>query len=67
MLVLAQKLREFIISEVPEGTIKIHVMKISGNVVKIGIEAPPNIKIYRKEQFTDKNTCPLSEYQKTLC
>ena len=67
MLVLSRKPGEFISSFVPEGEIKIHLIKVQGNIAKIGIEAIRDIKVYRKEQFTTQNTCTLLEYQKTLC
>ena len=55
MLVLSSKIGESITATVPEGTIKFVFVKQEGNVVKIGIDAIRDIKVYRKEQFTKDN------------
>lgn len=47
MLVLARKVRERIL--VPSVNMIITVLKISGEVVRIGIEAPPDVLILREE------------------
>lgn len=48
MLVLARKVGEsFIISD----DIEVTVLKIEGSEVKIGISAPPHVKIYRTEIY----------------
>ena len=46
MLVLSRKLNQSI---VVGDNIKIHVLKISGNSIRIGIEAPNDVKILRGE------------------
>lgn len=46
MLVLSRKLNQSIIVG---ANVKIQVLKISGNTVRIGIEAPNDIKILRGE------------------
>ncbi len=46
MLVLTRKIGETIILD---GGIKITVSDIQGNHVKIGIEAPKEVKVYREE------------------
>ena len=46
MLVLSRKLDQSI---VVGGNIKIQVLKVSGNTVRIGIEAPKDVKILRGE------------------
>jgi carbon storage regulator len=46
MLVLTRKLNESIIIG---STIEIKVARINGNQVRIGITAPKNIPVYRKE------------------
>ena len=50
MLVLSRKLRESILVG-PD--IEIRVNKIEGDVVKIGIVAPREVSIYRKEVLED--------------
>ena len=47
MLVLTRKLKEVI--EIADGMIEIHVTSIKGSSVKLGIKAPSDIKIIRKE------------------
>ncbi|MCS7174473.1 carbon storage regulator CsrA [Pseudothermotoga sp.] len=48
MLVLARKIGEsFIIAD----EIEVTVLKIEGSEVKIGISAPPHVKIYRTEIY----------------
>lgn len=54
--------------------IEIKIVEISGNVVKIGIEAPKDVQIHRKEVFdaiksenieaASKNIISLSEFAK---
>ncbi len=46
MLVLTRKIKEEIVIN---GDILIKILNISGNQVRIGINAPNNISIYRKE------------------
>ena len=46
MLVLSRKLNQSI---VVGDNVKIQVLKISGNTVRIGIEAPQDVKILRGE------------------
>lgn len=46
MLVLSRKLNQSIIVG---SDVKIQVLKISGNTVRIGIEAPKDVKILRGE------------------
>jgi carbon storage regulator len=46
MLVLTRKLNESIIIG---STIEIKIARINGNQVRIGITAPKNIPVYRKE------------------
>ncbi len=46
MLVLSRKLNQSIIVG---DNVKIQVLKISGNTVRIGIEAPQDVKILRGE------------------
>ncbi len=48
MLVLGRKLYEEIIIN---GNIRIQVTAIRGDQIKLGIEAPPDVSIHRKEVF----------------
>ncbi len=48
MLVLSRKEGQ---SLVLDGEIEIKITEISANQVKIGIIAPPNVKVYRQEIY----------------
>ncbi len=53
MLVLSRKLNEKIVID---GGIVVTVVKIDRNQVRLGIEAPPNVRIFREEiASTDTN------------
>ena len=47
MLVLSRRAEEKIIF--PQSGITVHVLGVRGNVVRIGVEAPPEIKVLREE------------------
>jgi carbon storage regulator len=49
MLVLTRKRDEQIILNLPEQTIRIRVVAVEGNRVRIGIEAPRDVHITREE------------------
>lgn len=71
MLVLTRKQDESLI--IGEG-IEIKIVEISGKSVKIGIDAPKDVQIYRKEVFdaiksenieaVSKNIITLSDFTK---
>jgi carbon storage regulator len=46
MLVLSRKLNETIVID---GSIRITVVGVRGNQVRLGIEAPDRVRIYREE------------------
>ena len=49
MLILSRKRNEAIILEIGDQIVEIEVKQIKGNVVRLGLAAPQNIKILRKE------------------
>ena len=49
MLILSRKLNESIMIG---DSIEISVVEIKGDQVKIGIQAPNSVKVYRKEVYT---------------
>lgn len=48
MLVLSRKIDEEIVID---GNIKVKIIDIRGNKVRLGIEAPPNVAVHREEVF----------------
>lgn len=63
MLVLSRKLREEIIID---GNIRVVVVSIQGDKVRLGIEAPKNISIHRKEVLAKIPSKPLPGPSLTL-
>ena len=49
MLVLTRSIGERLF--IQDGTIRIQVLEVKGNQVRIGIEAPKDIAIHREEVF----------------
>jgi carbon storage regulator len=59
MLVLSRKLNESIIVD---GDIRITIVGIRGNHVRVGIEAPDSVRIIREElRDRDSGTAPARE------
>lgn len=50
MLVLARRADESIVID---GRIRVHVNKVEGDIVKIGIEAPRDIPVFRAEVYQE--------------
>ena len=50
MLVLSRKIGE---SVVIDGRIKVKIVRLDGDVVKLGIEAPPDVPIHRQEVYDE--------------
>lgn len=61
MLVLSRKLNENIVID---GSIVVKVVRMEGNLVKLGIEAPANVPVHRQEIYDEiqkNNELALSE------
>ena len=50
MLVLSRKLGETVVID---GRIRIKVVRVEGEVVKLGIEAPPEVPVHRQEIYDE--------------
>jgi carbon storage regulator len=50
MLVLSRKPGESIVID---GRIKVKIVRLDGDVVKVGIEAPPDVPIHRQEVYDE--------------
>jgi carbon storage regulator len=46
MLILSRKLGESIVID---GSIVVKIMRVDGDTVKLGVEAPPSVAVHRKE------------------
>lgn len=52
MLILTRRPGETLIAEMPNGqTIELTILGIKGNQVRIGVEAPKDIPVHRKEIY----------------
>ncbi len=66
MLVLSRKVGESVIIQ---GNIKVTVLEISGNQIKLGFEAPNDVLIFRQEIYekvVDENKNALMVNRKSL-
>jgi carbon storage regulator len=50
MLILSRKLGESIVID---GNIRVKIMRVDGDVVKIGIEAPATVPVHRQEVYEE--------------
>ena len=50
MLILSRKLGESIVID---GRIHVKIMRVDGDVVKIGIEAPSSVPVHRQEVYEE--------------
>ena len=71
MLILSRKSGESIVIA---GNIRVKVVRVEGEVVKIGVEAPPSVPVHRQEVYEEiqrsnqqavvKQTVPLPKLTK---
>ncbi len=50
MLILSRKSGESIVIA---GNIRVKVMRVEGDVVKIGVDAPPSVPVHRQEVYDE--------------
>ena len=50
MLILSRKLNESIVID---GQIVVKIVRVEGDVVKVGIEAPKNVPVHRQEIYQE--------------
>lgn len=50
MLVLSRKINETIVID---GRIRIKVIRVEGDIVKLGIDAPPSVPVHRQEVYEE--------------
>jgi carbon storage regulator len=63
MLILSRRSGEEIYILTSEGPIEIQIVGVKSGVARVGIKAPTNVKIYRKEVYERKfgTTLPRSD------
>jgi carbon storage regulator len=50
MLILSRKTNESIVID---GRIRVKVVRVEGDVVKLGVEAPPDVPVHRQEVYDE--------------
>lgn len=50
MLILSRKLNESIVID---GRIVVRIMRVDGDIVKVGIEAPKDVPVHRQEVYDE--------------
>mgnify|MGYP001430075854 CR=1 FL=1 len=63
MLVLSRKVNEKIVID---GGIVLTVVKIEGGQVRLGIEAPSHVKVYREELLAKRNASAAASEEPAL-
>ncbi len=66
MLILSRKLGESIVID---GNIRVKIMRVDGDVVKVGIEAPASVPVHRQEVYEEiqrSNQAALINHETSL-
>jgi carbon storage regulator len=66
MLILSRKLGESIVID---GNIHVKIMRVDGDVVKVGVEAPISVPVHRQEVYEEiqrNNQQALTQQNATL-
>jgi carbon storage regulator len=50
MLILSRKTSESIVID---GRIRVKIVRVEGDVVKLGVEAPPDVPVHRQEVYDE--------------
>ncbi|KAB2649863.1 MAG: carbon storage regulator CsrA [Verrucomicrobia bacterium] len=50
MLILSRKINESIVID---GRITVKIVRVEGDVVKLGVEAPPDVPVHRQEIYDE--------------
>lgn len=50
MLILSRKTNESIVID---GRIRVKIVRVEGDVVKLGVEAPPDVPVHRQEVYEE--------------
>lgn len=51
MLVLGRRANESVVADVNGAIVEFHIVRISGDKVRVGITAPPNVPVHRREIY----------------